>query len=78
MKDALAATQASAQATRGETEDASSTAREGYTLNELDIQMGLAQPKAEAKWSGSTYSVPALTPTQARALLASQEKGAAK
>ena len=51
-------------------------ARDGYSLEELDRQMGLTAPQTEASWNGNKFQLPTLTTAQARAKLAEQRGGA--
>lgn len=75
---ALAATQASTKPTGGDTTDQLSAVREGYTLEELDRQMGLSKPQLEASWQGDKFTLPTLTTAQAREQLKKRAEAAQK
>lgn len=74
VQGAIAALSAKAP-TAGEQTDSSK--RDGYTLDELDAQMGLRAALPSVKHDGTRTSIPVMTPDQARALLAAK-KGASK
>lgn len=46
--------------------------RDGYTLDELDMKMGIYKPKLDTHWDGAKFIQPLLTPAQARAQIAMQ------
>lgn len=80
VKDALAAA-APTETTRGDANAGASAPREGYSKEELDIQMGLKAPEpviAQFDHTGKQYMISALTPEQARARLAALKKGDSK
>lgn len=71
---AAAAVQPEVRATRGEGQGDQSTApRDGYSLDDLDVQMGLKPRASSIKLEGNTLKLGVMTPDQARAHIAAQK-----